>query len=69
VVTAYAPRLKELRIRQGLSQDALARKVGVSRQTIVNIENGNSQPRVMLAIALAGILAVAVVELFAKDSQ
>jgi len=58
--------VKEHREQAGLSQEALARQLGVSRQTIVNIEKGLSEPRVLLALAIAAALGVAVGELFRK---
>jgi putative transcriptional regulator len=63
---AYESHVKEYRQRLGLSQEALARELGVSRQTIVNIERGLSEPRVLLAIALAAALGVAIQDLFRK---
>lgn len=36
--------IKELRIQKGLSQNELAKKIGVSRQTIVNYEKGEVIP-------------------------
>jgi len=62
----YESNVREYRERAGLSQEALARELGVSRQTIVNIERGLSEPRVMLAIALGAALGVAIHELFRK---
>jgi putative transcriptional regulator len=58
--------VKEHRKQAGLSQEALARQLGVSRQTIVNIEKGLSEPRVLLALAIAAALGVAAGELFRK---
>jgi putative transcriptional regulator len=69
VLLAYDSRVREARLRAGLSQEALAREVGVSRQTIVNIERGDSEPKVLLAIAIAiavGLGAAAVGELFRR---
>jgi putative transcriptional regulator len=63
----YESRLREYRQKAGLSQEALARKLNVSRQTIVNIERGLSEPRVMLAIGLALVLGAAVADLFGKE--
>jgi putative transcriptional regulator len=60
--------VKQHRERKGLSQEALARELGVSRQTIVSIERGISEPRVLLAIALAGMLGVAIDQLFRKGT-
>lgn len=51
-----------------MSQEALARELGVSRQTVVNIEKGLSEPKVLLAIALGAILGVALEELFRKGA-
>jgi putative transcriptional regulator len=62
----YESHVKEHRQRLGFTQEALARELGVSRQTIVNIERGLSEPRVLLAIALAATLGVAIQDLFRK---
>jgi putative transcriptional regulator len=62
----YESHLREHRERAGLSQEALARELGVSRQTIVNIERGLNEPKVLLAIAIAAVLGVAINELFRK---
>jgi putative transcriptional regulator len=61
-----ASAVREYREKAGLSQEALARKVEVSRQTIVNIERG-SEPRVLLALAIAAVLGVAVSDLFRRS--
>ena len=61
--------VRQHRERLGLSQEALAREVDVSRQTIVNIERGESEPRVLLALALAAVLGVAVGELFRRGAS
>lgn len=66
VMTQFESNVKEHRERLGLSQEALARELRVSRQTIVNIERGNNEPRVLLGIALAAVLGVALDQLFRK---
>ncbi|MBS6447856.1 MAG: helix-turn-helix transcriptional regulator [Clostridiales bacterium] len=53
-------RRKEL----GLSQEELAKKCGVSRQTVNAIENNKYDPTLALAFALAKELQVTVDELF-----
>jgi putative transcriptional regulator len=65
-VPRYESTVKEHREQNGLSQEALARRLGVSRQTIVNIEQGRSEPRVLLALAIAAALGATVHELFRK---
>lgn len=42
-------RIKELRARYGLTQEGLARKVGVRRETIVFLEQGKYNPSLRLA--------------------
>jgi putative transcriptional regulator len=63
----YESLVRDYRLRAGLSQEALADQLGVSRQTIVNIENGVNQPKVLLAIALGVALGVTVYELFREE--
>ena len=46
-------RVKEYRVNLGLSQLALAKSIGVSRQTINMIENGKYNPSLDLCINLA----------------
>jgi putative transcriptional regulator len=57
-------RIKELRARYDLTQDDLARKIGVRRETILFIENGKYIPSLKLAHDIAKILKVTVDELF-----
>ena len=47
-----------------LTQEALAGKVGVTRQTIIAMEKGDYTPSVMLAIKLAKVFRVKVEDLF-----
>ena len=57
-------RIKELRRSCRLSQDALAKACGVSRQTINAIENDKYDPTLGLAFQLAFVLGVTVDTLF-----
>jgi putative transcriptional regulator len=61
--------VRKYRVRRGLSQEQLADKLGVSRQTIANIERGLNEPRVLLAVALAAVLGVAISELFRRGPK
>ena len=56
--------LKEIRVTNELSQEALAESVGVTRQTIISIEKGVYQPSVGLALKLAKKLNKTVESLF-----
>ena len=53
------------RRRLDLTQARLAGRVGVSRQTIVSVENGGYAPSVYLALNLGAALGRTVEELFA----
>ena len=57
-------KLKEYRERDGLKQAELAERVGVRRETIVNLEKGRYNPSLKLAMDLAGGFHVPVEELF-----
>ena len=57
-------RLKEVRVKNQLTQEALAEAVDVTRQTIIAIEKGKFGPTVTLALALARELGVSVEDLF-----
>ena len=56
--------IREKRKQLGLSQEELARRCGVSRQTINAIENNKYDPTLTLAFHLAGVLGTTVDELF-----
>ena len=56
--------IKNLRKEAGLRQEDLAGKVGVSRQTIIAIENDKYDPTLELAMKLARHLQTTVEELF-----
>jgi len=60
-------RVKELRTEQGISQQALATAVGVSRQTINAIETGRYDPSLTLAVHLARHFGSTVEEVFDVD--
>lgn len=57
-------RIRERRKELGLSQEELAKKCGVSRQTINAIENNKYDPTLPLAFSLARELSIKVDELF-----
>ena len=56
--------MKELRARYELTQDELARKVGVRRETILFIEKGNYNPSLKLAHDIAEALQTTIDDLF-----
>lgn len=60
-------RLKEVRTEQKISQAELAKRVGVSRNTISSIETGQYQPTAKLALILCIALDKKFEELFYFD--
>ena len=54
----------EKRKKLGLTQEEIAEKVSVTRQTIIAIEKGNYTPSVALALDLARVFKCSVEEVF-----
>lgn len=57
-------KIKELRARHNLTQEALANLVGVRRETIVFLEKGKYNPSLKLAYRIARSLDATIDELF-----
>lgn len=57
-------KLKSARALKDMSQDDLAKAVGVSRQTINAIEKGDYNPTINLCIAICKALGVSLNDLF-----
>jgi len=57
-------RIKELRARYDLTQEDLAKKVGVRRETIVFLEKGKYNPSLKLAFDVAKALSSKIEEVF-----
>lgn len=57
-------RVKDHREKHGWSQGELARRLGVSRQTINAVETDKYDPSLPLALRMAKLFAVAVPDLF-----
>lgn len=60
-------KIKEARVSLGLSQQELADKAGVSRQTIHAIEKGDYNPTIRLCITICRILNKTLDELFWEE--
>ena len=55
---------KQLRKQTGLRQEGMARELGVSRQTIIAVENGKYNPTLELTMKIARLLELHVDEIF-----
>lgn len=62
-------RLKEYRARLGVNQQEMGTLVGVSRQTISQIERGDYSPSVTLALKLAKVCQVHVEDIFSYQGE
>jgi len=47
-------KIREYRTKFGISQEQLAERIGVRRETIVHLENGRYNPSLKLAMDIAG---------------
>lgn len=59
-------RVKELRARFNITQSELAKRVGVTRQTIVSLEKGSYTPSLLLAMNIAEQFERPIEEIFQK---
>ena len=63
-------RLKSARVAKDMSQEDLAKAVGVSRQTINSIEKGDYNPTIKLCISICKVLDKTLDDLFwASDEE
>ncbi|AMQ55931.1 helix-turn-helix transcriptional regulator [Algoriphagus sanaruensis] len=62
-------RIKAFRLRQEWTQEDLAKKVNVRRETIVFLEKNKYNPSLRLAYDLAQAFGVAIEELFSFEDE
>ena len=60
-------RLKVLRAERSWSQQELANRLGVSRQSVNAIETGRYDPSLPLAFTIAGVFAMRIEEIFEPE--
>jgi putative transcriptional regulator len=65
----FKTRIKELRARYDMTQDDLARQVGVRRETILYLEKGKYNPSLMLAHHIAKALKTTIDNLFIFEDK
>lgn len=62
-------RIKELRARYDMTQEELAKLVGVRRETIVFLERGKYNPSLKLAYDVAKVLKSKIEEVFIFEKE
>jgi putative transcriptional regulator len=64
VIKSLQNKIKEYRQKLGLTQEDLASKVYISRQTIISLENDRYNPSIFLAHKIAKIFGVTIEKVF-----
>ncbi len=62
-------KLRELRETRGLTQEELAKILGVTRQTIIAIEKGKYDPSLRLAFKIARFFGVKIEDIFIYEGD
>ena len=62
-------RIREYRARFDMSQEELAEKVGVRRETIGNLEKGRYNPSLVLAWRIAKAFGTTIEEIFTIEDE
>lgn len=62
-------KLETLRAQKGWTQQDLAERVGVSRQTIISLERGRYNPSIQLAFRLARQFEVTIEDIFIYSEE
>jgi putative transcriptional regulator len=61
--------IRRLRFERNMTQEELALRTGVSRQTIMSIERGRTNPSVLLAYKIASALSSELTEVFSMEGK
>ena len=62
-------RLRVLRAENRWSQQELADRINVSRQTVVSLENGRYEPTLKIAMRLSAVFGLTIEEIFTADPE
>jgi len=62
-------KLKDARIKSKLTQEVIAEKLNVSRQTISNWENEKSYPDIISVIELSNLYSISLDDLLKRDEE
>ncbi len=69
VIIVLGKRVRELRLRTGLSQERFAARAGLDRTYYAGIERGERNPSVKQLAKIAAALGVSIAALFTENEQ
>lgn len=69
IITRISRRIRNLREEQNLTQEELAQKLGISRQSIISVEKGKCLPSLPLALRIADIFQKSFEEIFSESQK
>ena len=61
--------IRRFRFDHNMTQEELALRTGVSRQTVMSIERGQTNPSILLACKIAMVFGVPVTEVFFMEGK
>lgn len=61
--------IEQKRKERGMTQQQLAAALGVSRQTIISLENGKYNPSILLAYAIARLFGTQIEDIFLFEEE
>ncbi|QAA30625.1 MULTISPECIES: helix-turn-helix transcriptional regulator [Clostridium] len=62
-------KLEEIRKQHGITQEELAEKLEVSRQTIGSLENGRYNPSILLAFKISRLFKLSIEDIFIYEES
>ena len=62
-------KLEEIRKKANMTQEELAERLEVSRQTIGSLESGRYNPSIVLAFKIAKLFGLAIEEIFIYEEE
>ena len=63
----YGENLKNERVLRGISQEKLAKKIGVTQQAISLYENNQTEPTISVCVKMADFYGISIDELIGRD--
>ena len=61
--------IEQKRKERGMTQQQLAAALGVSRQTIISLENGKYNPSILLALVIARLFGTQIEDIFLFEEE